>query len=102
GSGLELGLRFGPDLNVAADARLHQAGLAADRGARVQHRFAVAVTRPVARLGPAAADLHLVDLTAEVREPVRPGGARIEVPLVAVTVRAGAVGAEPTDEGQLL
>ena len=102
GSGFELLLGFRLDVHVAAHARLHEAGLAADRGARVQDGLTVAIARPIARLGPAGADLHLVDRIAEVGEPVRTGRARIDVALAAVAVRAGAVGAESADERELL
>src|SRR5206468_7897936 len=63
---------------------------------------AIAIAWPVARAGPSPPDLDLVEKVAELREAVGGRGAREDVVLVPIAVRAGAVGANAAAERQPL
>src|SRR2546423_7185633 len=69
GPRLDLGERLRLDGGVAGHGRLYQGRRAADVGTGAEHEVPVSVAWPVARTGPSAPELDLVDYVAQVREP---------------------------------
>src|SRR2546426_524572 len=88
GARLDLGERLGLDIGVARHGGLHQGRCAADVATRAQQQVPISIAWPVARAGPPAPELDLVEEIAEVRKAV--GGRRAREDVVLVPIAVGA------------